>query len=147
MSDKSVSAQRVIAAPPEKIFDVLADPTKHPVIDGSGTVKSARGNPQRLQLGSKFGMGMRMGLPYLIRNTVVEFDDNRRIGWQHPAHNVWRYELEPVEGGTKVTETFDWSHGRGKGFVERVGFPERNRKGMEATLERLDRLVTTGSAD
>ena len=30
------SVERVIPAPPEKIFDLLADPAKHPLIDGSG---------------------------------------------------------------------------------------------------------------
>ena len=107
---KSVSVQRVIAAPPEKIFDVLADPAQHPVIDGSGTVKSTRGQePDRLELGTKFGMSMRLGIPYAITNTVVEFDDNRLIAWRHFGGHRWRYELEPVDAGTRVRETYDWS--------------------------------------
>lgn len=141
----SVSVQRVIAAPADKIFDVLADPSQHPVIDGSGTVRRATGAPRRLGLGSKFGMSMRIGLPYLIRNTVVEFDEDRRIAWWHFAHNVWRYELEPVDGGTRVVETFDWSRSRARAYTVKTGFPDRNRRGMERTLERLDRLVTTGT--
>jgi uncharacterized protein (UPF0262 family) len=36
---KQVSVTRFIAAPPEAIFDVLADPAKHPIIDGSGSLK------------------------------------------------------------------------------------------------------------
>ncbi len=37
-------------APPEGIFDLLADPAMHPVIDGSGTVRAALdGNPARLR--------------------------------------------------------------------------------------------------
>ncbi|MSV95386.1 MAG: dimethyladenosine transferase, partial [Actinobacteria bacterium] len=76
MANKSVSAQLVIKASPEKIFDLLADPTKHSLIDGSGSVKAGRpGNPKRLSLGAKFSMDMRIKLPYRISNTVVEFEE------------------------------------------------------------------------
>jgi len=98
---KSVSVEREIAAPPEKIFDVLADPSQHPVIDGSGTVKHTRGEePSRLALGTKFGMSMRLGIPYAITNTVVEFDENRLIAWRHFGGHRWRYELEPAGAAT-----------------------------------------------
>ena len=145
--EQRVSVERTIAAPADKIFEVLADPKQHPVIDGSGTVKSAHGNPGRLALGSKFGMGMRMGMPYMVRNKVVEFDEGKRIGWCHPARAVWRYELFPAGSGTRVVETFDWSQSRARPFIQRTKFPQRNKVGMERTLERLDKLVTTGSAD
>ena len=141
-----VSVERVILATPEKIFDLLADPTQHPRFDGSDTVKAARGDPVRLALGSQFAMDMRMGIPYRIKNTVVEYEDGRRIAWQHPAHNVWRYELEPVDGGTRVRESFDWTNGRGRKVIELMGVPKKNRKAMEATLERLAYLVEGGPA-
>ena len=35
---KTVSTERVIAAPADRIFAVLADPRQHSVSDGSGTV-------------------------------------------------------------------------------------------------------------
>jgi len=141
-----VSVERVIHAPPEKIFDLLADPAQHSRFDGSDTVKGAHGASTRLTLGAQFSMDMRIGVPYRINNTVVEFDEGRRIGWQHFARNVWRYELEPVDGGTRVRESFDWTNGRGKKVIELMGYPEKNRKGMEATLERLAYLVEGGSA-
>ena len=107
---QAVSVERVIAAPPEKIFDVLADPSQHPVIDGSGTVKHTRGEqPERLSLGAKFGMSMKLGVPYGITNTVVEFEDGHRIAWRHIGGHRWRYELAPVDEGTRVRETYDWS--------------------------------------
>lgn len=140
MSDRTVSVSRTIAAPAQKIFDLLADPAMHPVLDGSGTVKkSVGGNPQRLSLGARFGMDMRIGLPYRIRNTVVEFEEGRRIAWRHFGRHVWRYELEPVDGGTKVTETFDWSGAISPRFIERMGYPKKHPAGMAATLERLER--------
>jgi uncharacterized protein YndB with AHSA1/START domain len=144
-ADKRISVERVIAAPPARIFDVLADPAQHVAIDGSGTVKAARGgSPARLSLGSKFGMSMRMGVPYRTANTVVEFEENRRIGWWHLAHNLWLYELEPADGGTLVRESFDWSRSRAPWILGPFGFLSRNRAAMEQTLERLDRHVTGG---
>jgi hypothetical protein len=129
------------------IFDVLADPAKHPVIDGSGSVKRPLGGPARLALGARFGMGMVLGLPYVIRNTVVVFEEGRRIGWWHLAHNLWLYELFAEPAGTRVVETFDWSKTRFGPTVVVTRFPERNARAMERTLERLERLVVTGSAD
>jgi uncharacterized protein YndB with AHSA1/START domain len=141
-SNRSVSVRRFIPAPPDAIFAVLADASKHPLIDGSDTVKGLRGDPEPLRLGTKFGMNMKMGLPYLIRNTVVEFEPDRRIAWAHWGKHRWRYELEPVEGGTEVTETFDWSTSLFPKGIELVGYPERHPPSMEKTLERLEALVT-----
>jgi uncharacterized protein YndB with AHSA1/START domain len=148
MSDKVVSVSRVIEASPEAIFDVLADPTRHAEIDGSDTVQDIRGESSRLELGSKFGMDMKMGpLPYRISNTVKEFEENRLIAWAHFGGHRWRYELEPVDadGGThtKVTESFDWSTcppGVGKG-IELAGYPKQHPANMTATLERLAEVV------
>jgi hypothetical protein len=66
-------------------------------------------DPEPLRLGTKFGMNMKIGVPYLITNTVVEYEQDRLIAWRHWGRHRWRYELEPVEGGTEVTESFDWS--------------------------------------
>lgn len=143
-SNKQVSVSRVIAAPPETIFAVVADATRHADFDGSDSVKGAVGEPQPLTLGTKFGMNMRIGLPYRISNEVVEYDQDRLIAWQHFGKHRWRYELEPVEGGTKVTETFDWSTARSPRFIELMGYPKKHPASMDKTLERLDALVTGG---
>ncbi len=61
-------------------------------------------------------MSMKMGLPYSMESTVIEFEENRRIAWQTRGPTrigklvggrIWRYELEPVDGGTLVRETWD----------------------------------------
>lgn len=141
---KQVSTSRVIAADRQAIFDVLADPAMHAVIDGSGTVVDVQdGGPARLEQGAKFGMSMKVGAPYPILNTVVEFEDGVRIAWRHFHGHRWRYELEDAQGGgTQVTETFDWSTARTKLTLELAGIPRRNLKGMERTLEKLDEVVT-----
>jgi uncharacterized protein YndB with AHSA1/START domain len=142
--DKQVSTSRVIAADRQRIFDVLADPAMHAVIDGSGTVVEVQdGGPDRLEEGARFGMSMKLGAPYRILNTVVEFEEGSRIAWRHFHGHRWRYELEDTtDGGTRVTETFDWSGARTKLTLEIAGIPKRNLRGMERTLEKLDDLVT-----
>ncbi|GAA1966216.1 SRPBCC family protein [Amycolatopsis minnesotensis] len=142
MSKRQISITRTIATTPEKIFELLADPAQHPLIDGSGTVRAARdGGPHRLALGAKFGMDMKMGAPYKIQNTVVEFEENRLIAWRHFNGHRWRWALEPSgDGGTEVTETFDWSTARFPFLIDISFFPKKNKQGIERSLERLDRM-------
>lgn len=142
--DKTVSRSRMIAAEPSTIFAVLADPAQHGIIDGSGTIRSSRSDTHRLELGDRFGMNMRIGLPYIIKNEVVELEEDRRIAWRHVGRHIWRYELEPVDGATLVTETFDYGPSLSTWFIEAVGYPERHGPAIEKTLERLDTYVTTG---
>jgi uncharacterized protein YndB with AHSA1/START domain len=143
------TVERFIPAPPEKIFDLLAVPARHHDIDGSGTVQEAKDSPSRLSLGATFGMSMKLGVSYSMSNTVIEFEENRRIAWQTRGAGkwgskfggrIWRYELEPVDGGTRVRETWDISQESLK-FVVRPG-RNKTRKSMEQTLERIEQLVT-----
>lgn len=144
MTKGKVTTTATVHASAERIFALLTDPSKHPLIDGSGTVQSPRNAPasQRLELGSTFGMDMKMGLPYRVTNKVVEFEPNRLIAWRHFAGHRWRWELEPIgENTTQVTETFDWSTTPMGPLLVLVGFPDRNLKGMEATLRRLETVL------
>lgn len=134
---RSVSRSAVVAAPPAEVFGLLADPRKHVEIDGSGTVKGVTQGPERLSLGDRFGMRMRLGVPYVISSEVVELEPDRRIAWRHVGHHVWRYELEPVDGGTRVTETFDWATARSPLALELLGIPARNARSIDKTLDRL----------
>lgn len=144
MSAYLVSESRVIAAEPQQLFDIVADPAMHPVIDGSGSVKAARdGSPGRLELGATFGMDMKLGAPYKITNTVVEFDEGRQIGWRHFNGHIWRYLFEPVDGGTRVTEQWDARPARNRLGLRLAGFPGRNRKAILATLQRLAEVAST----
>lgn len=133
-----VSHSIVVPAPAQDIFDLLADPRRHCEIDGSGSVKEAKVDaPARLSLNAKFTMNMRIGLPYRMTNTVVEFEEGRLIGWRHFGGHVWRYVLEPVEGGTKVTEQFDWNTNRSPLFLKLMKAVENNSVSIQRTLENL----------
>jgi hypothetical protein len=129
---------RFVAAEPQAIFDLLADPTQHALIDGSGTVRSSAGdNPERLSLGAKFSMSMKLGIPYKVTNEVVEFDEPNVIAWRHLGRHVWRYRLRPVEGGTEVTEEYDWGASPVPAALQLTGGVKRARKAIDATLDRL----------
>ena len=129
--------RRIIAAAPHEVFELLANPAMHPVIDGSGTVRATTGQAQRLALGSEFGMQMRLGVPFRISNTVVEFEQDRLIAWRHFSGHRWRYELEPDGSGTTVRETWDASRLRHKWLIRLMGFTRTTGPNMERTLERL----------
>jgi hypothetical protein len=136
--ERVVRGVRFVPAEPQAIFDLLADPSQHPLIDGSGTVRSAAdGVPARLALDAKFSMSMKAGVPYKITNQVIEFDEPNVIAWRHMGRHVWRYRLRPVEGGTEVTEEFDWGAARIPFALKLSGATTKNAKAIEATLDRL----------
>ncbi|MFN2538481.1 MAG: SRPBCC family protein [Mycobacteriales bacterium] len=147
-----VSVERVIPVSADKIFALISDPSRHHEFDGSGTVQQARNVPDKLALGATFGMHMRMGVPYAMRSTVVEYEQDRRLAWQTRAPiklvdpfaggRIWRYELEPVEGGTKVTESWDISQESPvtKPMVRRAA--NATRRNMTRTLERIEEVLT-----
>ena len=138
-----VSAERIIAAPAERIFAIVGDARQHHRIDGSDMVQSAVKAPDKLAIGSKFSMSMKLGpLPYRISNEVVEYEADRRIAWCHYGKHRWRYELEPqADGKTLVRETFDWSTAVVPKAIELIGAPKRNEPAMVRTLERLAEAV------
>jgi uncharacterized protein YndB with AHSA1/START domain len=150
VDERVVSASATIAAPPSVVFDIVADPFQHPRIDGSGSVRGNLVGPERLSRGAEFGVSMRLfGVPYRITNRVVEFEEDRRIAWRHFGAHRWRYELEPTEdGGTRVTETWDASRYQPLAFraLALLGFPERNRHGITATLARLRTAAESAAA-
>jgi hypothetical protein len=137
---KLVAVTRFIPADAQEIFDLLADPAMHPLLDGSGTVRDGRsGNPKRLSKGAKFGMDMKMfGLPYRISNRVIVFDEPTHIAWRHLGRHEWHYRLRAVDGGTEVTHTWDFAPMKQAAIVvELAKFPQRNEAAMSATLDRI----------
>jgi uncharacterized protein YndB with AHSA1/START domain len=139
-----ISRSRVINAPIGDVFNTLADPTMHSLIDGSGTVfHPVEGAPERLSKGATFGMRMKVGVEYKITNTVVEFEEPTRIAWRHVGGHIWRYELRSIDPGstgevsTEVTETFDGRRSKFPPMLILAGYTRRHPKAMELTLERL----------
>lgn len=148
------AARITVQAPASTVFDVLADPAQHPLIDGSGTVKGTLSGPARLSLGAEFGMSMRIDMPYRIENTVVEFEEGRLIAWRHLNGHRWRYELEPAprsaESDTEatiVTETFDGRTARVPASLLLINAYSNNQIAVAKTLVRIKELVEGRLAD
>ena len=137
-----ISRSIVIEATAEQVFALLVDPRRHPDFDGSGSVRGAVSGPERLSMGAKFGMAMRLGVPYRVSSQVKEFDEGRRIAWAHMGGHRWRYELEPLpDGSTRVTETFDATTARSARALKLMDAYNRNARAIEETLPRLADLV------
>jgi uncharacterized protein YndB with AHSA1/START domain len=150
-----VSVERFIPATPALIFALISDPHRHHEFDGSGTVRAAKNVPAKLELGSTFGMSMKLGVPYAMTSHVIEFEQDKVLAWQTlppikiaakiAGGRIWKYVLEPVEGGTNVTESWDISQESAftKGVVRKAA--GETRKNMAKTLARIEEsLVPKG---
>ena len=136
----TAAARIVINSPVTKIFDLLANPASHQLFDGSGTIQASISGPERLFLGAKFGMAMKIKGPYRIKNTVVAFEENKKITWCHFMKWTWSYELVDLGNGlTQVTESFDASSipGYASWWLKKTGAMAHNPKWMAKSLVRL----------
>ena len=132
------SAKIIINVSAGKIFDLIADPRRHIAFDGSGHLLGSVTGPDRLSLGSKFGMAMKWKAKYRILNTVVEFEKDKQIAWSHFMKHRWRYELRALDTNiTEVTETFD---GRTALFPPVLFLIDAYRINQKAVLQSLLRL-------
>jgi len=126
-----VRVSRRIGAPAHEIFRVLADPARHVDLDGSGMLRGAVTPVVISGAGDVFVMKMYYAAhgDYEMNNHVVDYEQDRRIGWEpaagrgHPdgpddagasrwGHR-WSYELTPDgPDATIVTESYDCSRAR-----------------------------------
>ena len=143
-SPLTAAARITINAPSHTIFDLLASPADHKRFDGSGTVRGSLSGPDRLFLGAQFGMSMKIKLRYRIKNTVITFEENKKITWCHLMKWRWSYELNSISATqTVVTESFDardipafatW-------WLERTGAMAHNPKWMAKSLVALKSIA------
>ncbi len=157
----SISVSRKIPASAELVFALLADPTRHPEIDGSGMLRSGRSSDSITGVGDTFVMRMHndeMG-DYEMINHVVQYERGRRIAWEpvllHAGRaedeeevgvrsgHRWSYELEPVSSdSTLVTESYDCSSAPDR-LQKAVKGGKRWEASMETSLDNLSRLCST----
>jgi len=136
-----VSASRVIAAAPERIFELIADPAQQPRWDGNDNLAEAAAGQRVRRTGDVFTMKLTMG--EFRENHVVEFEEGRRIAWmpsepgrERPGH-LWRWELEP-DGAerTRVTSTYDWTR-----LTDETRFPRARATTADRLRASVDRLA------
>ena len=139
-----VSASREIAAEPEQIFELIADPAHQPRWDGNDNLVSAPAGQRVRRTGDVFTMTLTHG--GIRENHVVEFDEGRRMAWRpsepgrEPPGHLWRWELEPVAGSrTKVTHTYDWTELTDEKRLPRARATTPDK--LRASLDRLAALA------
>ena len=154
MTDDRVNATATVNAPVEIVFDVLADPSTHPAIDGTGWVVKALDDAALTGPGQSFRMGMyHANHPdgsYEMNNRVTEFAPPRTIAWE-PGQDrgdgdvgyggwIWRYDLAEGGSGTDVTLSYDWS--AVPAFLRRhISFPPFGTEHLENSLTHLAEVV------
>ncbi|MGD0243209.1 MAG: alpha/beta fold hydrolase [Streptosporangiaceae bacterium] len=139
-----VSVSREIAAGPDEIFELIADPARQPGWDGNDNLAVADAGQRVRRIGDVFTMLLTQG--DVRENHVVEFEEGRRLAWRPsevgkpPPGHLWRWELEPTGASrTRVTCTYDWTQltDRGRFVVARATTADR----LRASLDRLAALA------
>jgi hypothetical protein len=155
MTDETMKSTHTVDAPAEAVFEVLADPTTHRAIDGTGWVRESLDGKRLTEVGQVFRMAMYHsnygGMHYKIANRVEVFEPPHAIAWL-PGQDTddgslefggwsWRYDLKPVaDDRTEVTLTYDWS-AVPPAIREEIGFPPFDRQHLDNSLEHLAELA------
>ena len=136
-----VRVAREIGASPERIFELIADPTQQPRWDGNENLKDAAPGQRVRAVGDVFSMRLTMGS--VRENHVVDFTEGRRIAWrpaepgQPPPGHLWAWELEPLgPSRTLVTHTYDWTE-----LVDQQRFARARATTAQKLQASLDRLA------
>jgi len=157
-SPAPVCVSRRIEVPAEKLFDLLAHPANHSLIDGSGMVRESLDGVVISGVGDVFTMKMHndeMG-DYEMSNHVVEYEPSRRISWEpvmtaasreedqadlgDRSEHCWAFQLTPLgSAATLVTESYDCSKAP-DWLRQAVKGGTRWLASMTITLEKLDAL-------
>jgi uncharacterized protein YndB with AHSA1/START domain len=136
-----VSAGREIAAPADKIFELIADPSLQPRWDGNENLAEARTGQRVRATGDVFTTTLTLGSDRT--NHVVEFEEGRLIAWRpsepgkEPPGHLWRWQLEPLDDSrTLVTHTYDWSR-----LADETRLPRARATTADKLKASIDRLA------
>ena len=156
MATERVTTSTTIEAPPEAVFAVLADPSTHAAIDGTGWVRGSLEDDRITAAGQVFRMAMyhenHPDKDYRMANVVEVFDEPWAIGWKPGTESpetgelsfggwIWRYDLEATgPSQTTVTLTYDWS-AVPPPVREYIQFPPFGQEHLDNSLQHLSDLV------
>jgi hypothetical protein len=157
MQPERVTATTTIDAAREAVFAVLADPSAHADIDGTGWVRGTLQGERITASGQVFRMAMyhpnHPDKDYRIANLVEVFDEPRAIAWKPGTESpetgelsfggwIWRYDLEATgPARTRVTLTYDWS-AVPREVREYLRFPPFEPDHLDNSLQHLSDLVS-----
>jgi hypothetical protein len=144
----AVSVSRVIAAPSDELYALISDVTT--IGSRSPETVEARWMTGTGDAGSRFRGRNRIGaLRWSTVSTVVRAEPGRAFCFEvaAPSRTTWSYVLEPVAGGTRVTEAMQKDNPQPLPIrlLQRLaGVTDREahlREGISATLEHLEAAV------
>lgn len=150
-SSRAVQVERTVAAAPERVWDLVAEVTEMGRWSPEATNAVWVGGAHGPALGARFKGTNQMGSKSWKSDCVVTAcERGRRFAFDVKAGPFkvagWTYEFVPVEGGCRVTES--WEDHRGllvtwlspliTGTKDRA---KRNQETMMATLQRLATAV------
>lgn len=157
---ENVSATLIVAASATRVFAVLADPTTHAAIDGTGWVQESPDRAPLTDAGQIFRMDMHHpdhpDGDYQTVNKVEVLNPPRAIGWLTGYRNdegnlefggwLWRYDLTPLGSSrTEVTLTYDWS-AVPRSVREYIQFPPFGPEHLINSLHHLAELAAPKTA-
>jgi len=136
-----------VHATPDRIFELIADPSRQPEWDGNDNLAYANSGQRVRAVGDIFTMTTTRGS--VRQNHVVEFVEGRLIAWkpaepdQVPIGHLWRWELEPNDDAhTVVVHTYDWTMLKDESRIKRARSTTSER--LSASIDRLAALVEKG---
>jgi len=155
VTEETINATTTVNAGADVVFDVLADPSTHEAIDGTGWVRQSLDGKRLTEVGQVFRMMMyhdnHPDKDYEMANRVEVFDPPRAIVWRPGQGDddanldfggwTWRYDLKPVgQSQTEVTLTYDWS-AVPQEIRQPIGFPPFDISHLENSLKHLAELA------
>ncbi|MFC4947357.1 SRPBCC family protein [Pseudonocardia sp. GCM10023141] len=158
-TSKKLQASKVIKAPAEKIFALISDPSRHADIDGADMLRGVEGTSAPIGgIGQTFVMNMHaddLG-DYRMVNHVTAYVPGSRVGWgpsldptcelaeklgeMDASGHTYTYDLNEVEGGTEVTQTYEWMSVKDPKFAEM--FPRVSQEQLAGSLDRIEAALT-----
>jgi hypothetical protein len=142
------AVRATIEAPADELWKVVADPSNHPELAGSGEPRETWLVGQGpLGVGSQFQSRQRIGLArYTSTSEVTACDEPRLLRWKTGGLTEWEFCFEPVEGGTRVVHGHRWGlSGPLRGLLAKL-FRVRDRKNTRNTAGTLRNLARMAGA-
>lgn len=145
---RRITVSMTINAPIERVFAMLADPDRHPEMDGSGSLRGSQTHTVLTGVGEIFTMDMHLDQlgDYQTDNVVTLYERDRAIGWapgptgREPFGHTFSYLLEPDgDDRTLVQHVYDWSEVTAERVLKLC--PVVTEEQMTATLKRLNELL------